>query len=753
MPLSVPAIDGRTYEELRAEALRRIPVHNPLWTNFNASDPGVTLVEVFAFMTESLLYSANRIPARNHQKFLSLLGIPLYPATSAHGIVTLTNEQGPLSTLTLERGVEVLAGQVPFHTDTGLDVLPFDARVYVKRRRPADQATIDRYQQLYASYADADGLVPPVSLYQTELLAGDGGIDLADETVDGSLWIALLLRQRDKDPRDRDTARRAIAGKVLSLGVVPIVDDREARLGPVAAPAATVNQLRYSMPDVTAATERTPEGAPGAGSPQIAYVPLAATDPRNVLTGPGIVQLVLPDADRIATWRRDDPLEAGVGNRPPALDDVTTERVLTWIRVEAGSAQHTRILWAGVNAATVTQRAPVEDEALADGTGDPDQVVRLARRPVVPGSVRLEVTVGDRTEAWTEVEDLMLGGPELPLQDPTRAPGSPAVRRARSEVFVLDPEAGELRFGDGEHGRRPPPEALLRASYDVSDGTAGNVTADAITSGPSLPPGIKVTNPVKTWGGNDAEQTASGERRITSFLRHGERLVTADDHERIAEATPEVEVGRVEVLPAFDPGLGPNEPGDAPGAVTLLVIPKVDLVHPDAPRPDGFFLDAVCRHLDRRRLVTSELFLRGPEYVPVWVSVGIEVSGSRSISETREAVKRALIAFLSPLPTVGTDVPPFAHRDVGWPLRYPVQVAELTTIAGRADGVLFVTDLLLGGADATPVDKRIELRGLRLPRLAGISVVAGDPVPLADLQGTVAVGVPAMAVPASPEAC
>ena len=68
MPLQIPKIDDRRYQDLLDEALSRIPVHNPEWTNFNRSDPGVTLIELFAFMTESLLYRANLIPERNRLK-------------------------------------------------------------------------------------------------------------------------------------------------------------------------------------------------------------------------------------------------------------------------------------------------------------------------------------------------------------------------------------------------------------------------------------------------------------------------------------------------------------------------------------------------------------------------------------------------------------------------------------------------------------------------------------------------------------
>ena len=133
MPLTIPSLDDRTYQDLRDEALARIPVHTPEWTNFNESDPGVTLIELFAFLTENLLYRINQVPERNRRKFLTLLGIPLQPAASAGGLVTIANDRGPLQTITLNAGLEVRAGQVPFRSEQGLDVLPIEAQLFYKR--------------------------------------------------------------------------------------------------------------------------------------------------------------------------------------------------------------------------------------------------------------------------------------------------------------------------------------------------------------------------------------------------------------------------------------------------------------------------------------------------------------------------------------------------------------------------------------------------------------------------------------------
>src|SRR6185312_9026994 len=99
------------------------------------------------------------------------------------------------------------------------------------------------------------------------------------------------------------------------------------------------------------------------------------------------------------------------------------------------------------------------------------------------------------------------------------------------------------------------------------------------------------------------ETVAEGERQIARTLQHQDRLVTASDFETIAYRTPVIDVGRAEVLSAYNPALRSSRPGDAPGAVTLMVIPLSDPAHPNAPVPDRLFLDAICAYLDPRRLV------------------------------------------------------------------------------------------------------------------------------------------------------
>jgi len=73
MPVELPNLDDLTFNDLIAEALRLIPTYAPLWTNHNPSDPGITLLELLAYLTEMQLYRINCVPESHIRMFLKLL--------------------------------------------------------------------------------------------------------------------------------------------------------------------------------------------------------------------------------------------------------------------------------------------------------------------------------------------------------------------------------------------------------------------------------------------------------------------------------------------------------------------------------------------------------------------------------------------------------------------------------------------------------------------------------------------------------
>jgi predicted phage baseplate assembly protein len=99
MALPAPNLDDRRFQELVDEAKRMVMQRCPEWTDHNVSDPGVTLIETFAYMTDLLLYRLNRVPERLYVKFLELIGLRLYPPTAARTDVTFwlsAPAEGPL---------------------------------------------------------------------------------------------------------------------------------------------------------------------------------------------------------------------------------------------------------------------------------------------------------------------------------------------------------------------------------------------------------------------------------------------------------------------------------------------------------------------------------------------------------------------------------------------------------------------------------------------------------------------------------
>jgi hypothetical protein len=132
-------------------------------------------------------------------------------------------------------------------------------------------------------------------------------------------------------------------------------------------------------------------------------------------------------------------------------------------------------------------------------------------------------------------------------------------------------------------------------------------------------------------------------------------------------------------------------------------------------------LGAVCAQLDRRRLVTTELFVIPPTYHRVALSIGVAVKKGFSDLGVRRWVELVLRQFLSPLPPFGPD-------GGGWPLGHRVHGPELEAVAVQVDGVDYIDRIKLVDVDgATTVADTVVLQGWEVPELVEVTVVQGDP--------------------------
>src|SRR3954469_10616788 len=89
-----PKLDDRSFNDIVEEAISMIPRYAPEWTNHNPSDPGITLIELAAWMTDLLIYRMNQVPDKNYVAFLNLLGIKLKAPQSARALLRFSLVDG-----------------------------------------------------------------------------------------------------------------------------------------------------------------------------------------------------------------------------------------------------------------------------------------------------------------------------------------------------------------------------------------------------------------------------------------------------------------------------------------------------------------------------------------------------------------------------------------------------------------------------------------------------------------------------------
>ena len=229
--LPVPVLDDRTYDQLVAELTGRIAAYTPEWTDQGASDPGVTLLELFAFLGENLLFRFNQIPDATKLWLLRLLQVPPQPGRPAAGLVTLDPQvPSPAAPTQVDGGTLVRAGSMPFETLTDLVSLPVSARGLVKlaAAAPTDPELVAGVERaIDARGGLAADEAPPVLQRRDPAGRARGArcglpLDVPD-AVDGTLWIPVIAAG-SLTAAQLLTPGGPLDGQVLNLGVA--LDDQ-----------------------------------------------------------------------------------------------------------------------------------------------------------------------------------------------------------------------------------------------------------------------------------------------------------------------------------------------------------------------------------------------------------------------------------------------------------------------------------------------------------------------------------------------
>lgn len=82
-------LNNKSFEQIRDEAVAQIPLYSKDWTNYNASDPGITILENFAAFLALQQGELNEVPDRVKEKLLGLAGFSIRRGSAASIYVSL----------------------------------------------------------------------------------------------------------------------------------------------------------------------------------------------------------------------------------------------------------------------------------------------------------------------------------------------------------------------------------------------------------------------------------------------------------------------------------------------------------------------------------------------------------------------------------------------------------------------------------------------------------------------------------------
>ena len=452
MPISalIPVIDDRTFADIVAEARTRIPRYTPEWTDFNESDPGMAMVELFAWMTELLIYRLGKVPQLNYLKFLELIGFELTPASPATCEITFPIQPAYL----LPSVIVPMATQVTTATPDAQGPIIFET----DRSLIAITATLDAVQVMEPPmYKDVSGP------------NGDATTGFAPFGNLANVGAALLLGFKSTLPFPQLELDLAFVTQPAA-GTVPPAHCADT----TAIPAS--GQIAWEYWN---------------GQDWLAMA--LVEDDTSAFTQDGHVRVQLPPQGNVA------------------LDyvGVKTDAQRYWIRARLTQTNYQlppRLLAVRTNTASATQAQTITNEILGPSNGTPDQVFTTSGSPILPSTMVLQVDEGPGFVTWTNVPDFFGSGPDDTVYVLDRSTGEVRFgdgNQGRIPVANLaNPQnilAASYRVGGGSRGNVAA-GTLTALLGSIAGVAANNITnlfsgggggdeqslADAIESAPGL---------------------------------------------------------------------------------------------------------------------------------------------------------------------------------------------------------------------------------------------------------------------------
>jgi len=678
-------LDDRTFAELVNECLLRIPRYCPEWTNYNASDPGVTLIELFAWLTDQMLMRFNQVPRRNYVAFLELLGIRLQPPAPAQTEVTFYLSASLPETYTIPAGSEVATLRteeeeaVIFSTDQPLVIAkPRISHLLAASTIEAKPESLrDLLQDVWTEDSEEEWSGQEIALFSDPPQPNNCFYVVFDEEqpLDGNV-IAIKFKGESAtttgiNPNNPPRYWEAWDGYVWQPVLLKDSDDR-------------TKGFSFS--------ELANEGTnPLQGAEIILHLPLTWN--------------VSQFATYRGRWLRCSYVEP-TGN-------------------QSGYSRSPHIIGMSARAiggtVAVTQCYAIANEVIGESNGKSGQVFYLLNKPVLPrqeDEYLLVIPPVGLPQIWQEVSNFSESGandlhyvidstsgmiqfgpfvqtPNYQSQHTIqrmRLQGEPMQRVMPNgtNAIALSPEAATLssRTGGVQYGAVPPKGSIIQmVKYRTGGGFRGNVQRGSIQIVKNAIPYVaSLTNHLSACNGADAESLDDVVIRVPKMLKTRDRAVNQEDFEYLTMLAGEGTVARVRCISA-------KRKEDA-GIVKLLVVPRMrteGIEQGQGMAPEQFVLtpqlsDRILNYLNERKMLGVQIQLEPPKYVGVCVQTEIALESAYSNPQVQQEIihklKVMLYRFLNPI-TGGAD-------EQGWEFGRPVYPSDIVKLLQNVQGVRFL---------------------------------------------------------------
>ncbi len=632
-------LDRMTFDEIVERAKNRIVGFYPAWTDFNYHDPGITLIELFAWQKEIQQYGMDHIGDYHKRKYLQLMGTDIRHRSAANCYVTAAPETPVL----LPEGSRMEAPGVSFETIEE-QMLP---AVFLKScfgRLEETVSFLDGEQmslgRLLAFYPFGQKAQAGTCLY----------LELSDGLpTEERIALTIRVSRQEKcqrNPAASDTIPLARLSFTYWNGVryepVELLRDETFGLlfdgqivfrlhsvmkkGSVGEREGYFLRIRmeegqYEAPptlsflDLNTVRVRQKETVakwlPAAKLPEenalLAEHSLCARGTVRVFScrdGYYRQEKILdktadPDSGRV-TIRLEEDVEASV--EPEASKKGAQDRAATyWAAADNGEDWYRTHGVLGVAHGFPGESFFLDDEAVS--CDDVEILVEEAEQPEV-------------YRRWERREDFSASGPEDPH-------------------FGVDGMTGRVYFGDGIHGMAPEGKILL-VSYARTLGSGGNVKAVRIGRMPDRE-GLTVSNLWDAYDGQDEESVQDAFVRVRKALAQSKNLVTTWDYEQRVRSTPGL---RIESCKAFYRVKDGQKQADR----ELSIVVKPYSLEKQ-PKLFPIYAQNILQHLEKKRLLGVRLKLLSPVYIRLSVSLEVAVYPHYHLAES--TVERAVETYLA----------------------------------------------------------------------------------------------------------